>query len=460
MQTDDALDLTKPRRLHVVGVGGPGMNPIAAVLAAQGHDVSGSDMKDSAGLTRLRSLGVDVTVGHDPRLVDGVDAVIHSTAVPDHNIELVAARDAGTPVLRRIETLGGISRLQHTVSVAGTHGKTTTTSMLAVALIEAGMHPSFIVGGDVNDIGSGAVWDEDGRWFVVEADESDGTFLGIDSEIAVVTNIDRDHLEYHGTFEDLVDAFRRFMAAAGRRIVCADNTFAAELGSELGAVSYGLAESADYRIVDVSFDQTISTFTIEHEGERFGPVSLPIPGLHNVSNAVAAWVTAITMGADPDDAIRGLERFGGVARRFEFRGDAAGITFVDDYAHLGNEVGAAIAAARGGGWRRVVAVFQPHRYSRTAAVWPEFADAFTDADLTVITDVYSAGEAVRPGVTGMLITNAVLDAHPHARVAYLPTREQLQRYLLAELRPGDICLTLGAGDLTSLPDQLIRGVCD
>ncbi|MCB0989843.1 MAG: UDP-N-acetylmuramate--L-alanine ligase [Acidimicrobiales bacterium] len=456
MGADEVLDLSTPRRLHLVGVGGPGMNPIAAVLAAQGHHVSGSDLKDSAGLTRLRSLGVEVTVGHDPALVEGVDAVIASTAIPERNIELAAARQAGIPVLHRIETLGGISRLRRTVSVAGTHGKTTTTSMLAVALIDAGMHPSFIVGGDVNEIGSGSVWDDMGDLFVVEADESDGTFLGIETELAVVTNIDRDHLEYHGTFENLIAAFRDFMARARQRVVCADDPIGSRLGAELGAVSFGLAADADHRIVDVSFSQTSSRFSIQHGGQVHGPVVLPVPGMHNVLNAAAAWTAAVVLGADPADVRKGLERFGGVARRFEFRGDAAGVTFVDDYAHLGREVSEVVSAAKAGGWRRVVAVFQPHRYSRTAAVHREFADAFTDADLAVITDIYPAGEEPRPGITGMLITDAILDSNPYSRVAYLPTRDELTRYLVGELRSGDICLTLGAGDLTSLPDELIE----
>lgn len=458
MGSAEVLDLTESRRLHVVGVGGPGMNPIAAVLAAQGHRVSGSDLKDSAGLTRLRSLGVDVTVGHDPALVEGVDAVIASTAIPERNIELKAARDAGIPVLHRIETLGGISRLRKTISVAGTHGKTTTTSMLAVALIDAGLHPSFIVGGDVNEIGSGSVWDDLGELFVVEADESDGTFLGIETEVALVTNIDRDHLEFHGTFENLIAAFSTFMQQAQKRIVCADDPVAARLGEELGAITYGCAEGCDYRVVDVSFSQTSSEFSIEHRGERFGPILLPVPGMHNVVNAAAAWVTAVVVGAEPADATKGIQRYGGVARRFEFRGDAGGVTFVDDYAHLGREVAAAIAAGRAGGWRRVVAVFQPHRYSRTAAVHREFANAFADADLAVITDIYPAGEEPRPGITGMLVTEAILDANPYARVAYLPTRDQLLRYLVGELRSGDLCMTLGAGDLTSLPDELISAL--
>ena len=445
------------RKIHVVGVGGPGMNPIAAVLASQGHDVSGSDMKDSSGLSRLRALGVDVRVGHDPSLIEGVDVVVRSTAVPDRNIELVAAREAGVPISRRAGILHGISALRRTIAVAGTHGKTTTSSMLSLAMVEAELFPSFIVGGDLNEIGSGSVWDPSGEWFVVEADESDGTFLYLDPEIAVVTNVERDHLEFHGSFENLLDAFRTFLAgASGLSVVCADDEWATALGAEVGSITFGTSSSADYRIVDVEHHHTSTSFAVEFDGEKSRLVELPIPGLYNVRNAVAAFVAGHLAGGDPDKLLGALGRFAGVARRFEFRGESAGITFVDDYAHLASEVSSAIGAARTGDWRRVVAVFQPHRYSRTAEVWQDFADAFVEADLIVLTDIYPAGEPARPGITGRLIVDSVLDAHPWAQVAYLPTRDQLERYLATALSAGDLCLTMGAGDLTSMPDALIK----
>ena len=456
---DDAVDLSSSRRVHVVGVGGPGMNPIAAVLAAQGHAVSGSDMKDSAGLGRLRALGVDVTVGHDPALVADVDVVVRSTAIPDRNIELVAASQAGIPIARRAGILHGISKLRRTIAVAGTHGKTTSSSMLSLAMVEADLFPSFIVGGDLNEIGSGSVWDTNGEWFVVEADESDGTFLHLDPEIAVVTNIERDHLEFHGNFENLLDAFRRFLrGATGQSIVCRDDEWAAVLGAEVGAVTYGTSAGADYRIIDVVHHHTSTSFAIEIHGVATDVVELPIPGLYNVRNAVAAFVAGHLAGGEPQKLLRALARFAGVARRFEFRGEAAGVTFVDDYAHLASEVAAAISAARSGQWQRVVAVFQPHRYSRTADVWQDFADAFTEADVTVLTDIYAAGEPARPGITGMLLVDGVLGSNPWSHVAYLPTRDQLRRYLAATLVSGDLCLTMGAGDLTSLPDELMADI--
>jgi UDP-N-acetylmuramate--alanine ligase len=450
-----SFDLGRPRRIHVVGVGGAGMSAIATVLAAMGHRVTGSDLRDSPGVTRLRAAGVAVAVGHDAANVGDAEVVAVSTAVPPTNPEVVAARETGRPVLRRAELLAAVAATRRTVAVAGTHGKTTTSSMLALVLSEAGMHPSFVVGGELNEIGSGAVWDS-GEWFVVEADESDGTFLELGAEAVVVTNVEPDHLDHYGSFAALRDSFGRFLAAAGGpRVVCADDPEAAALAAAVGGtVTYGTSPDADYRMVDLATGRAGVSFELVHGDRAVGRVSLPVPGAHNARNAAAALVTAVQLGAPADAGLAALARYGGVARRFQFRGEAAGVTFVDDYAHLPTEVRAALAAARSGGWRRVVCVFQPHRYSRTASLWREFADAFDEADLLVLTDVYAAGEAPRPGVTGALLVRAVLEAHPWRRLAYFPRRAELVPYLARELRPGDLCLTLGAGDLTSLPDEL------
>ncbi|HEX7094583.1 MAG TPA: UDP-N-acetylmuramate--L-alanine ligase [Acidimicrobiales bacterium] len=453
------FDLSRPLAVHVVGVGGAGMSAIASVLAAMGHRVSGSDLKASPGLDRLAALGVRVHVGHDAAHVAGADVVAISSAIPDRNPEVVAARERGIPVLRRAEILAAIAAQRRTVAVAGTHGKTTTSSMLALVLVEAGLRPSFIIGGDVNEIGSGASW-SDGELFVVEADESDGTFVELGADSVVVPNIEPDHLEHYGNdFGNLVAAFERFVSAApGSRVLCADEPNTMALAERLRAdgvdvVTYGTDGRADHRIVDVTRTRTSTTFTVvSREGRH--TLEIPVPGLHNARNAVAAFVTGTLLGAPVDAARRALARFAGVARRLQFRGEANGITFVDDYAHLPSEVAAAIDAARDGGWSRVVCVFQPHRYSRTESLWRDFADAFEGADVIAITDVYAAGERPRPGVTGRLVVNAVLDAHPWHRVAYLPRRGDLVTYLRNELRPGDLCLTLGAGDITSLPDEV------
>jgi UDP-N-acetylmuramate--alanine ligase len=452
--TSVPLDLATPHRIHVVGVGGVGMSAVASVLAAMGQRVSGSDLKASMELERLVSLGVDARVGHDPGHLDGVEVVTISTAIPARNIEVVEAQRRGIPVLRRADVLAAIAATRDTVAVAGTHGKTTTASMLALVMVEAGLRPSFIIGGDINEVGSGAAWGA-GKWLVIEADESDGTFLSLQPQIAMVTNVEPDHLDYYGSLTALQESFGRFLASGDASLVCADDPTALSLGRHVSAVSFGTAEGADYRMVDLSFARSSSHFTVVHQDKSLGEFQLVVPGLHNARNACGALVAGLLAGASVEASRRALGRYGGVARRFEFRGERDGITFVDDYAHLPSEAKAALAAAGDGGWGRIVAVFQPHRYSRTASLWQDFADAFVDADLLVVTDVYGAGEAPRPGVTGRLIMDAVDAAHPEAVTRYLPGHHEMVSFLRATLRPGDLCLTLGAGDLTVLPDELL-----
>ncbi|MEA3055016.1 MAG: UDP-N-acetylmuramate--alanine ligase [Actinomycetota bacterium] len=448
-----ALDLSTSQRIHVIAAGGKAMNAIVRILRAMGHDVSGCDTAASKVTASLEALGVDVRLGHDASHVTDVDVVVRSTAVRDDNVEVVAARAAGTPVLSRAEAMSAICAGRRTVGVSGTHGKTTTTAMLALALKEAGMDPSFLVGGEVTGLGSGTTW-SDGEWFVVEADESDATFLALGSEAVIVTNAEADHLALWGTWDKLRDGFERFLAdAPGPRVVCADDPEAAALAAEVGGcTTYGTSDDADHRIVDCRTHRFGVQFTIEGLGE----VELPLPGIHNARNATAAAVMAVALGAPFDAVTRALATFPGVGQRFELRGDAAGVTFVDSYDHMPTEVAAALAAARDGGWDRIVCVFEPHRYTRTRDVHRLFADSFVDADLLGVTDVYPASETPIPGVTGKLVVDAVLDAHPWAHVAYLPSRAGVVAWLRHHLRPGDLCLTLGAGDLTTLPDQMIE----
>ena len=450
------VDLAELTAIHVVGAGGAGMNAIAAVLLSMGHSVSGSDLRESAGVNRLRSMGARIEVGHDASNIGNASLICRSTAVPDSNVEILAALDAGRVALSRAEILAAICSNKQTIAVAGTHGKTTTSSMLALALTAAGLEPSFIVGGDLNDIGSGAVWNDQGELFVVEADESDGTFLKVGAATAIVTNLESDHLDYFGNYDALVQAFTEFLDAVdGPRIVCIDDPGAAGLATEVGGcLTYGTTEDADYRVVGINSSRYASNFEVIRGGKRITKCDLPVPGIHNVLNATAAFATAVEMGADPDLVTTALARFAGVARRFEFRGEHQGVVYVDDYAHLPTEVSAVLAAARTGDWERIVAVFQPHRYSRTAELWREFGDSFVDADHIVLTGIYSAGESPRPGITGDLLVRAILDDHPKSSVTYLPGREQVADYLDSILRPGDLCLTMGAGDLTSVADEV------
>jgi UDP-N-acetylmuramate--alanine ligase len=448
-------DLSEARHIHLVGAGGAGMGAIADVLHRMGHTVTGSDLKDGPVVERLRVAGMEIHVGHDAANVGAAELVAISTAIPEHNPEVCAANELQIPLLRRSDILPAISAERRSIVVAGTHGKTTTSSMLAMAMVEADLDPSFIIGGDVNEIGSGAVW-ADGEWFIIEGDESDRTFLSLGAEIAIVTNVEPDHLEtYDNDPEQLLAAFVQFADAATTPIYCADDAGAMQVASVVPGITYGTAEHADYRMVDISTGRASVTFTIRHDGAEVARVELPTPGMHNARNAAAAFVATIAAGGSAAAAAAALARFGGVARRFEFRGEIDGVTFVDDYAHLPTEVEAALSAAADGGWERIVCVFQPHRYSRTAVLWQDFADGFVGADVLVVTDIYASGETPRPGITGKLIVDAVLDAHPWSTVAWMPRLDDAAGWLAHRLRPGDLCLTLGAGDLTGLPGQVI-----
>ena len=452
-----AWDPSVPSAVHVVGIGGAGMSAIATVLSSMGHVVTGSDLRESAVTERLSALGIPVSIGHEAANVGSAEVVTVSTAVARSNPEVVEAHRRGVPVLSRAAVLAAIASLRRCIAIAGTHGKTTTASMLALALVEADMHPSFLIGGDVNEIGTNAVWDS-GEWIVVEADESDGTFLSLTPDVAVVTSVEADHLDHYGSFGALREAFERFVASARlHRVVGGDDPEAVEIGRSYGADTVGVDEQASYRMIEVSLARSSVSFRLlGPDQDELGGVSIPVPGLHNARNGAVAVVAALATGAPFDAAARALARFAGVARRFEFRGSARGVTFVDDYAHLPSEVRAALSAARDGGWQRVVAVFQPHRYTRTAELWEDFGPAFRGADVVVTTDVYGAGEAPKPGITGQLVADSVRRALPGVPVYYAAGRDELRRRVAALLEAGDLCCTLGAGDLTSLADELME----
>jgi UDP-N-acetylmuramate--alanine ligase len=449
------LELASPRSVHIVGIGGAGMSAIAIVLARMGHRVSGSDLKGGRSVQRLQLLGVDARIGHRAEHVtDDLDAVVISTAISSSNPEVREAERRGIPVLRRAQALRALVATRRGIAVAGSHGKTTTSSMLALVLRAAGWQPSFIIGGELNEVGSNAAYDE-GEWLVVEADESDGTFLELTPEAAIVTNIEPDHIDHYGSFDQLVRSFEQFLAQlSGLRVVSADDPIAADLAARVGGVvTYGWAEHADYRVTGYEGRRDGSRFDLERAGDRVGTIELPVPGRHNASNAIGAAALALEIGVPFSAVAEALRGFGGVARRFQFRGEVDGVTIVDDYAHLPGEVAAMIRAAREGQWPRVIVVFQPHRYSRTARLWRDFGNAFADADGLVLTDVYAAGETPRPGVSGRLVLRAVLDAHPDLPVTYLPRRADVVKHGLRWAHAGDLVLTLGAGDLTTVSDE-------
>lgn len=451
------LDLSRPGRFHVVGVGGPGMSAVALVLAEMGHRVSGSDLREVPVLDRLRSAGVEIHIGHDRHVIVGCDAVTYSTAIPDRNIELVAARAAGIPVLHRAGMLASICAMGRAVGVAGTHGKTTTSSMLMLVLAAAGYRPGFVIGGDVTDTGTGAQWTGPG-WLVVEADESDFTHLQLPLHGTILTNVDVDHLEHYGNFEAIVAGFERYLDQVhGPRVLCIDDEVCRRLAGSRDVITYGTDPSAGFRAVDARSHAGTWSFSVVHDGESLGRVELPLRGMHNVRNATGVIAMATTLGVPFGTTAAALARFSGVARRLDFRGRHGGATFVDDYGHIPNEIAAVLDALRtsGDGFKRVVAVFQPNRYRRMELLWPEYRDAFVGADLTVITDIYPSGDAPIPGVTGKLVVNAVLDAHPDHRVVWLPRRHDLIEFLAREVRAGDVCVSMGCGDVASLPAEII-----
>ena len=459
--TADLPDLAEPRRIHVVNVGGAGMSALATVLAQMGHHVSGTDERETPFLPPLRDLGVDVRIGEHHDAAGNADLVVTSTATPDDHADLAAAGRAGVPVVHRGDALEAICRQREVVAVAGTHGKSTTSAMLATILQGVGDGSGYLVGTRVTGLGANAHWG-DGPRFVVEADESDGTFLRVAARHGIVTNVEADHLAYWGTEDALVDGFRRFVTALeGFAVLCLDDAGSSALVDDATRpVTYGTDPRAMHHVdeVEPAGIGVAYTHTITVGGSRrTARVTVPsAPGVHNARNAAGAVAMAVALGIDLDAAAEAIGRFAGVARRFEVRGRAGGVTFVDSYDHLPTEVRAALAAARSGPFERVVCVFQPHRYTRTRDLAATFADAFVDADVLGVTELYAAGEAPIDGVSGRLVLDAVSAAHPDADTTFLPDLGATADWLVDVLRPGDCCLTLNAGDLTRVPDEVIR----
>jgi UDP-N-acetylmuramate--alanine ligase len=440
------------------------MSGIARVLLARGVEVSGSDAKDSRGLAALRALGADVHVGHDAAHVEGASTVVISSAIRESNPELAAARDAGLRVVKRAEALAELLAGHRAVAVAGTHGKTTTTSMLTVAAQHCGVDPSFAIGGDLNEAGSNAHQGA-GDLFVVEADESDGSFLVYHPFAAVVTNVEPDHLDHYGDAESVRAAFASFVRTVdplGFVVVCADDEGAARLAEEARAEgidvrTYGTALDADLRLeqLEVSGGGSSYRAVLQHRGTRrdLGPVRLLVAGEHLARNSAAALLTGIGLGLPEDLLVEGLGGFTGVRRRMELKGTAAGVRVYDDYAHHPTEIRAQLKAARtmlSGG--RLVAVFQPHLYSRTVQFAEGFGEALGLADEVVVMDVYGAREDPVPGVTGGLVAEHV----PHQRVVFEPSWSAVPQTVVDRVEPGDLVVTLGAGDVTQLGPEVLR----
>ncbi|MHB1929334.1 MAG: UDP-N-acetylmuramate--L-alanine ligase [Acidimicrobiales bacterium] len=453
-------DLEALRRIHVVGAGGAAMSGLATILATMGHGVTGSDRSDSPVVARLRRQGIPVAVGHDHPDLAGVDLVAASSAVPRSDAELREADRLGIPVVRRAQVLAALCALRRSVAIAGTKGKTTTTAMVVRILEEAGSRPSFLVGGDVPGVDGGARWVADSPWLVVEADESDGTFLRLAVEAAVVTNVEEDHLDFYGSMDALRRAFETFARQAARvRVVGVDTPESAALAGRLDdATTYGTSPDATVRVGDVRTDRDRSAFDLAlGDGSPPLQLALPVPGVHNARNAAGAIAVTTRLGFAAGTAAAALATYRPVGRRFEWRGEHEGVAFIDDYAHVPSAVAAALATARAGGWGRIVAVFQPHLYSRTVALGPGIGAALAAADVVVVTDVYASREQPVAGVDGRIVADAARRARPGLEVHYVAERGRLAAAVQPLLRPGDLCLSIGAGDITGLADELVAG---
>jgi UDP-N-acetylmuramate--alanine ligase len=446
------------KRLHFIGIGGAGMSGLARIALSHGITVSGSDAKDSTVLSALSALGAQVHPAHQADQVNGSDFVIYSTAISQTNVELVRARELNLPVLTRAQALATLMSESKSIAVAGTHGKTTTSSMLTVALQACGLDPSFAIGGTLTSSGSNAHRGT-GDLFVAEADESDGSFIEYRPFAAIVTNVEHDHVDYFATEADVTKAFAEFAETIpkdGYLIYCADDQGSAHLAltiTDLNLISYGTREGTDLFIDSINLLPMGSTARVIWKGRTIGNLSLQVPGLHNVLNAGAALAMALVLGAPAAEALTGLASFHGTGRRFELKATVHGIRVVDDYGHHPTEIDATLnAAKRYAGEGRVLVVFQPHRYSRTQAFMNQFAKALSIADEAVLLEVYAASEKPIPGITSQTIAEQMTNGH------FIPNFLEATEWVIAEAKPGDVILTLGAGDVNSLAPIISDGL--
>jgi len=449
------------QQIHFVGIGGVGMSGLAELLHDQGYRITGSDLRDGPTCERLRRRGIAVAIGHAAAQVGEADALVYSSAVRATNPELREAARRGIPVIPRAEMLAEVMRLKDGIAVAGTHGKTTTTSLVAHVLDAAGLDPTAVVGGRIRerDAATGARLGR-GSWVVAEADESDGSFLRLSPVIAVVTNVEPEHLDHYRSFEAVQDAFVEFANRVpfwGAVVLCLDHPGVQAIRPRITrrAVTYGFSSQAEWRALDVRSRPPGSHFTVVHDGRNLGEVSLPIPGQHNVANSLAALAVARELDVDFAVAARALGTFPGVERRFETLGEVGGVRVVDDYGHHPTEIRATLSAARSVHSGRVVTVFQPHRYTRTRDLFDDFATAFNDADRVIVTEVYAAGEDKIPGAEGAALADAIR-AHGHRDVRFVADLSEVPEVLAAQVEAGDLVLTLGAGNVYQVGRALLE----
>ena len=449
----------KIQKIHFVGIGGIGMSGIAEVLINLGYQVSGSDLKESDITRRLATLGGTIAYGHRAENVDEVDVVVTSTAVNLQNPEVQEANRRKIPVIPRAEMLAELMRMKYGIAIAGTHGKTTTTSMVATVLSHGNIDPTVVIGGRLDSIGSNAKLGQ-GEFLVAEADESDGSFLKLSPTIAVVTNVDEDHLDFYSGIDEIRATFVDFINKVpfyGLVVLCLDDENLQGMIPDVKKrlVTYGLTSQADFMAYEIEYEGDRTSFLVHYRGEALGRLSIRMPGRHNVLNALAAVAVAMELDMPFAAIAEGFQDFGGVGRRFEIKGEAQGIMVVDDYGHHPVEIKATLGAARGGWNRRLFAVFQPHRYSRTEALFDDFLTAFYQADHVAVMDVYAAGEDVRPEVTAEKLAEGISE-HGHKSCCYTGDVVATVEHLQAVLQPGDIIITLGAGNVWQVGAELMK----
>ncbi|WP_205665729.1 UDP-N-acetylmuramate--L-alanine ligase [Anoxybacter fermentans] len=446
------------RKIHFIGIGGISMSGIASILLDMGYQVSGSDLKDSPLLRELKKKGARIYIGHDAANLDHPDEVVVTAAIPPNNVELQKARELGIPIIKRAQMIARLMKYKKGIAIAGTHGKTTTTSMVSLILEKAGLDPTVLLGGELNDIGGNAKLGQ-GEYLVTEADESDGSFLYFEPLISIVTNIESDHMDYYETEEKLKQAFSQFLEkvpAHGAKIVCWDDPVIRSLvnSQDRNLITYGTRDDCNIQIKRVKLLPQHTEVEVSLNGEDQGRLILNVPGMHNVYNSMAALGVGYYLGLSFEQVAKYLNQFCGVHRRFEKKGLINGVLVVDDYGHHPTEIKATLKAARQRGAKRIICVFQPHRYTRTLHLKEEFSKSFSDADIIIMTGIYSAGEKPIPGVDGYKLAQ-LTERYEKRPVKYFPCLEGIAEYLAELVQPGDLVLTLGAGDVYLVGEKLL-----
>ncbi len=457
------IDPGENRKYFLIGIGGAGMSAIAQVLKGMGHDVSGSDMKESRYTSTLKNEGIRVLIGHDSKNIEDADAAVYSTAIPRSNIELKTAEERGIPIYSRSDILAWILNSKKGIAIAGTHGKTTTTSMISMMLQGLGLDPTIIVGGELNELGSNARFGK-GDLVVAEACESDGSFLKYRPFIGVVTNIEEDHFDFYEDMEEIIRSFNRFMAntrPGGFIVLNGDEIKISDFLhlEKKKAIFFGIGENNDIYAEKIKLGNFSSSYTLVISRDRAKEkykIKLNVPGIHNIKNSLAAFSVCRAMDLDIEKAAGELKNFTGVKRRFEKRGEIKGAVIFDDYAHHPSEVSATLEAAAEEKARRIITVFQPHRYSRLAGLEKKFAVCFKYSDILIITDVYGAGEQPIPGITGKFLIDSIIESGFENKIIYIPKLKDISEYLEQNIKENDMILVMGAGDITRVSDELLR----